>query len=243
MIVRRAAAGPSPFAVVATFAAIAGGALALAHQSPRWLPPLRTNPRGAKRRRRPPPPPPPPPRRRRRSSAMQKAIEACNAFGTCYEAKRDRAGRRRRCRETFDNKGQAVEALDDALDGMLTRYLDRADDGSQVLRDLEEVAEDRRGRRRRFPTWWHAAAWAAPSSRRWREFDPGRLAVISEALREALTIGGGEEPLPLEFPEQTRRLWDADERRDQCRTQVRDQAAEERARRRAPLPALADVPF
>jgi hypothetical protein len=207
---------------------------------------------GGRRVRRNPRPAPRAARKRRRRTeyartlaAIERDATACTRATACYEPRPDRRGRRRRCRETFKNKREALEALDEALDGMLTRYLEAADDGSEVLRDLGEQAEDRRGRRRRFRSWYETAAWAAPSSRRWRDFDPHRLEIISSALRDHLTHGGGAEPLPLVPPEQARRLWEADARARECVTEADDRRADARQRRKArrALPALADVPF
>lgn len=151
----------------------------------------------------------------------------CLKATACYEDKPDRAGRRRRCRTSFKNKREAIDALDEALDGLLYRYIDQADDGSEVLRDLEEHTEDRRGRRRRLGTWWDAARWAAPSSRKWADFDPDRLALISDALSEHL---GGT--VPLELPRRTRRLKDADDAALSCK----DATAEGRKHLAAEVP-------
>lgn len=152
----------------------------------------------------------------RRRSALEREEEECEQATACYSPRRDRRGRRRRCAETFRSKAEAVDALDDATDGMLYRYLEQADDGSELLAELEEHTENRRGRRRRLRTWYDAAAWAAPSSRRWRDFDPGRLATISAALSAHLG-----EALPLELPRQTQQLIDADDQADDCKAAVR----------------------
>ncbi len=158
----------------------------------------------------------------RRRSSLERDEAACEKATACYAPRRDSLGRRRRCIETFGSKREAVDALDEATDGMLYRYLEAADDGSELLAELEEHTEDRRGRRRRLRTWFDAAAWAAPSSRRWRDFDPGRLALISDALAEHL----GELPAQLELPRQTRALLDADVLADDCKAIVSRPAAE-----------------
>lgn len=152
----------------------------------------------------------------RRRSRLERDEAECEKATACYATKRDSLGRRRRCIETFGSKREAVDALDDATDGMLYRYLEAADDGSELLAQLEEHTEDSRGRRRRLRTWFDAAAWAAPSSRRWRDFDPDRLALISAALAEHL----GELPTQLELPRQSRDLLDADDLADDCKATV-----------------------
>jgi hypothetical protein len=153
---------------------------------------------------------------RARLAPLERLDRDCDKATACYETKRDSRGRRRRCKETFRSKREALDALDEALDGMLYRYLEEADDGSELLLELEEHTEDRRGRRRRLATWWDAAAWAAPSSRHWRDFDPGRLAIISAALREHLP-----EALPLQLPRQTQRLEEADDQAADCKALAR----------------------
>jgi hypothetical protein len=178
---------------------------------------------------------------------IERDTAECERSAVCYEPGRDRRGRRRRCRTTFRSKGEAVAAVDRAMDGELLRYLERADPGSQDLRDLEEATEDRRGRRRRLPTWWDAVAWSAPSSRRWPDYDPARLELVSAALERNLTHGGGPAPLPLSPPLEVQRLEEAEERRRMCAIDGADRAqqiaAERKARRRAKLPPLSEVPF
>lgn len=118
-------------------------------------------------------------------------LRGCIKSTTCYEPKRDRRGRRRRCRRTFDRPIDFVHALNDATQGQLARYLEHLDPGAPQLRDLEAFAEDRRGRRPRFRRWQDAVKWAAPRSRRWQDIDRAKLRELEEKLHEALGAGGG----------------------------------------------------
>lgn len=164
---------------------------------------------------------------------------ACRDVYRCREEKRDRRGRRRPCKETFGGKREAFEALDDALVGMLSRYMDRADDGAPELLDLERHAKRGR-RRRRLPSWGAALDWLAPSSRRWRDFDPQRLRLVSDALGAALSRDGS--PFAeLRLPRQTERLLDAELEQAGCDDVAGDVVT--RAMADALRDLVDDVPF
>jgi hypothetical protein len=147
----------------------------------------------------------------RQHQLLRKARKECRDATACYASRPDSKGRRKRCEETFTTRRAGVEALDEALDGLLLQHLERADDGSELLAELEEHTEDSRGRRQRLKTWWDAAAWAVPTSRKWRDFDPTRLRQLSDALSEHL----GED-VTLQLPRQTRALLDADQLATEC---------------------------
>jgi hypothetical protein len=168
-----------------------------------------------------------------------RGLKACVKATKCREDRPDRLGRRRPCRETFKHKREAYAALDDALGGLLAQLLDHADDGSPELRDLAEHAG--RGRRRgKLPSWGAALDWAAPSSRRWRDWDKNRLQLVSEHLGRTLERAGV--PFPgLRLPRETDRLFDADAAARECDDVAGDMTA--RALREA-LAELVDlVPF
>lgn len=164
---------------------------------------------------------------------------SCIEIERCREDAPDRRGRRRPCRTTFKSKRQAFDALDDALDGQLLALLDQADDGAPELLDLERHTGGGR-RRRRLPSWSAALDWLAPSSRRWRDFDPARIGRVSEALAEVLGRNGVTFP-GLRLPRQTEKILDAEARQRACDDVAGDRTA--RAMREA-LQDLADlVPF
>jgi len=157
----------------------------------------------------------------------------------CREDRPDRRGRRRPCRQTFADKTEAYSALNDALGGLLAQLLDQADDGSAELADLERHAKRGR-RRRRLPSWGAALDWAAPSSRRWRDWDPARLALVSDHLGRALERGGVQAPR-LRLPRETERLLDAEALARECDDVAGDRTA--RALRDALAELVELVPF
>jgi hypothetical protein len=163
----------------------------------------------------------------------------CKDATRCREEVPDRRGRRRPCKQTFRGKREAYEALDDAIGGMLSRYMDRADDGAPELLDLARHT-GRGRRRRRLPSWGAALDWLAPSSRRWRDFDPQRVRLVSDALVAALERDGSS-AMDLRLPRQTERLLDAELEQGRCDDIAGDRIAAAMAAALADL--VGDVPF
>jgi hypothetical protein len=92
-------------------------------------------------------------------------------------------------RETFaGGKREVFAALDDASDGMLSRYLEKLDDGSPHLADLSRAL----GRHPPLRTWRQAVDAVTPAKAfRWRDIDQRKLTMVAEAIRAALEAGGG----------------------------------------------------
>lgn len=91
-------------------------------------------------------------------------------------------------------KDSLVEALDQAVDGTLSKVLEVLDDGSPHLAALSRAAG--RSHRWRFRSWEMALAWVCPSgTNEWSKVDPRRLATVSDHMRAALeaTAGGRSE--------------------------------------------------
>ena len=85
---------------------------------------------------------------------------------------------------SFSRKWQVFEALDRAVDGMLSKTLEVLDDGSPILRELSAAA-DRHGRHR-FKNWRESLDFvSSPSSHRWRDVDPLKLRLVSDAMKAA----------------------------------------------------------
>jgi hypothetical protein len=116
-------------------------------------------------------------------------LRGCIKQTTCYEPKRDRRGRRRRCRRSFGRVDEFVRAFNDASDNQIENYLEILDPGDPQLGDLAQYADRRggkRGRKKKFPSWKAAVRWVAPRSRRWLDTDERRIKELAEKMREAL---------------------------------------------------------
>ena len=96
-----------------------------------------------------------------------------------------RPGRQKPFRATWTKRHEVFEALDRAVDGMLSVTLEVLDDGSPILRELSASAE--RHGRWQFKNWREPLDFfvAASGSRRWRDVDPLRLRVVSDAMKAA----------------------------------------------------------
>lgn len=93
-------------------------------------------------------------------------------------------------RRLTGGKNSLLAAMDRAVDGMLTKYLEILDDGSPHLEALSRAAG--RGHRWRFRSWREPISWVCPAgSTEWEKVDPKRVATVSEHMRDALTASAG----------------------------------------------------
>ncbi len=171
--------------------------------------------------------------------AAARDLRGCIKSTTCYEPKRDRRGRRRRCRRSFDrvgdfaDAGSFLQALNDANANQLENFNDYLDPGAPQLGDLAAFA-DRRGRKT-FPSWKAAMRWVAPRSKRWKDLDETRLRELAEKMREALrgTSGATSEMeyaghtwQGLRVPDELERLRQEEHEHQGCRELFDNAAAE-----------------
>lgn len=125
----------------------------------------------------PPPPAPPPDPPRRRGAGRRQGRQA--------------GGGRRTNGEYFSSKADVFAAIDHQAGGLVSRCMELLDDGSPILRELSRRL-GRGGARWRFRTWRQAFdAVTPPKSHRWRDVDEAKLKLLSEAMSEALSAGGG----------------------------------------------------